>query len=103
MRSDARIVLETMAEYWNDPKFLSDEYPEPQYNDDQVALVRAGRLAEREVTKALLETIRGDLAGPATTISFLAAEDSEGDCVRWSDVERIFDARIAELEGEDGK
>ena len=71
--------------------------------DHPAGFVRAGRLAEREVTKALLETIRGDLAGPATTISFLAAEDSEGDCVRWSDVERIFDARIAELEGEDGK
>ena len=77
---------------------LTREFFMEKYKHPWIGAVRAGRLAEREVTKALLETIRGDLAGPATTISFLAAEDSEGDCVRWSDVERIFDARIAELE-----
>ena len=43
MKTDERIVLEALAAYWNDPKFLSDEYPEPQYDDSQVALVRAGR------------------------------------------------------------
>ena len=75
MRSDARIVLETMAEYWNDPQFLSDEYPEPQYHGDQVALVRAGRLAELRWVKDFL-LYRGDIAQH----------------------ERI-DNRIAELEG----
>jgi len=64
--------------------------------------VRAGRLAERASTRSMLEALRGELAGPATSVSFLAAEDNEGDAVRWSDVERIFDTRIAELGGEDG-
>ncbi len=35
------------------------------------------------------ERLLGELAGPATTVSFLAAEDDTGDAVRWSDVERI--------------
>ncbi len=37
-----------------------------------------------------LTRLLGELAGPATTVSFLAAEDPAGDAVRWSDVERIF-------------
>jgi hypothetical protein len=56
--------------------------------------------------RARLDKIRGRLAGPATTVSFLAAEeDGDGDAVRWEDVERIFDDEIAAAirRGEDGE
>ena len=82
MRSDARIVLETMAEYWNDPQFLSDEYPEPQYHGDQVALVRAGRLAGLRFAEEWLASVNLNENGKR--------------------VHMIIKDEIAELEGEDG-
>ena len=45
-----------------------------------------------------LRWFRDAIAQPATTISWLAAEDDTGDAVRWSDVERICDTKLAELE-----
>ena len=87
MKTDEEIARETPPGY--------------TVQDSRLALVRAGRLAERASTRSMLEALRGELAGPATSVSFLAAEDNEGDAVRWSDVERIFDARLAELGGED--
>ena len=88
-----------------DEEIARDEFKvyASQISDIALRGVRAGRLAERASTRSMLEALHGELAGPATSVSFLAAEDNEGDAVRWSDVERIFDARLAELEKADEK
>jgi len=88
MRSDARIVLETMAEYWNDPQFLSDEYPEPQYHGDQVALVRAGRAEGKR--EGWVEALRW--VSEQGALEYAGFADSR--------LDNIIDAKLAELEDE---